>query len=359
MRSLARLALAALLLVAAALGTLSLALSRYMKSDAARAKLETAAEQGLGREVGYADLELGLFPPSLVVVRPRVAGPTPQAPPALEAEKVALRLALAPLLSRKLLIESLVVEGAELRLVRTKDGIELLEVPESPVPARPREPREARFEAGEGFSFGLRSLDLRDAKLLFDDRTLSPPVSWNLSDVDLRLRGVAPNEPFDVELECEMAGGGRLSGRGSASLDARIDLEFELDAIPLHPVAPYFGDAVQLSGTLSGKLTARGDAGDRDPLGFDLVLHDADIRFDELALSGRTAVKGELSGGLEAPTGRFEADATQAKLRFGGVYSRPPGHPKTIKGRLVTRPNGRLGVEDLQVKVEKPEADGF
>ena len=132
MRILARLALAALVLVAAALGALAIALPRYVKSDAVRAKLEAAAEQGLGREVRYADLDVGLFPPSLVVLGPRVAGPTPQAPPALEAEEVALELALAPLLARKLVIDSLVVEGAKLRLVRTKDGVELPVPPEPP-----------------------------------------------------------------------------------------------------------------------------------------------------------------------------------------------------------------------------------
>ena len=125
MRSLAQLALAALVLVAAALGALAIALPRYVRSDAVRAKLEAAAEQGLGREVGYADLDVGLFPPSLVVVGLFVAGPTPQAPPALEAEEVALRLALAPLLARTVVIDSLVARGAKLRLVRSAEGVEV------------------------------------------------------------------------------------------------------------------------------------------------------------------------------------------------------------------------------------------
>jgi autotransporter translocation and assembly factor TamB len=161
-----------------------------------------------------------------------------------------------------------------------------------------------------------------------------------------------------VEIEVEMAGGGRLSGRGSASLEARIDLEFELDAFPVDPVAPYLGDAAQLAGTLSGKVSARGDAADPDPLGFDLVLSDGDVRFDELTLIGRVAIRGEIHGGLEAPTGRFEADATQAELRFGEVYAKPPGWPKTIQGRLVTRPDGRFDIEELKVEVRNVEAHG-
>jgi hypothetical protein len=352
MRILARLGLAALVLVAAALGALAIALPRYVKSEALRARVESAGEEALEREVRYADLDVGLFPPSLVVVGLFVAGPTPQAPPALEAEKVALQLALAPLLGRTVVIDSLVAEGAKLRLVRTAEGVEV------PLPPGGPDPREVPVEEGGGFSFAVREVELPDAKLIFEDRAVSPPVTWELSDVGVRLRGHAPDEPFDVEVKVEMAGGGRLSGQGSVGRDGQIDLGLELDAFPVDLVGHYLGDTAQLAGTLSGKLTARGDAADPDPLGFDLVLSDGDVRFDDLVLIGRAAIQGEISGGLRAPIGRFEADATQAELRFGEVFAKPPGRPATIKGRLVTKPDGRLGVDDLQVKVENVEAHG-
>jgi hypothetical protein len=351
-RILARLALAALVLVAVALGALAVALPRYVKSEAVRARVESAAEQALEREVRYADLEVGLFPPSLVVVGLFVAGPTPQAAPALEAEEVALRLALAPLLARTVVIDSLVTRGAKLRLVRTAEGVEM------PLPPSGPDPREAPVEEGGGFSFAVREVKLPDATLIFEDRAVSPAVTWELSRVEMRVRTDSADDPLDIELAVEMRGGGRLAGQGSAGRDGQIALEFELDAFPVDPVAPYLGDAAELAGTLTGKLTARGDAGDPDSLGFDLVLRDGKVRFDELALVGEAAVKGEISGGLGAPTGRFEADATQAELRFGEVFAKPPGRPARIEGRLVTRPDGRLGVDDLRVEVEKLEAHG-
>ncbi len=352
MRILARLALAALVLVAAALVALAIALPRYVKSDAVRARVESAAEEALEREVRYADLDVGLFPPSLVVVGLFVAGPTPQAPPALEAEEVALRLALAPLLARTVVIDSLVARGVKLRLVRSAEGVEVA------LPPSPPDPREAPVEEGGGFSFAVREVELPDAKLIFEDRAVSPPVTWELSDVVMRVRGNSPDEPFDVELAVEMRGGGRLSGQGSVGRDGQIDLELELDAFPVDLVGNYLGDTAELAGTLTGKLTARGDAGNPDPLGFDLVLRDGNVRFDELTLLGQVAVKGELTGGLRAPTGRLEADATQAEVRFGGVFDKPLGRPATIEGRLVTRPDGRLGVDDLRVKVENLEGHG-
>jgi hypothetical protein len=349
---LARLALAALALVAAALAALAIALPRYVKSDAVRARVESAAEEALERKVRYAGLDVGFFPLSLVVLGPRVAGPTPQAPPALEADEIALRLALAPLRNRTVVIDSLVTRGAKLRLVRSAEGVEVA------LPPSPPDPREEPVEEGGGFSFAVREVELPDAKLIFEDRTVSPPVTWELSDVGMRLRGHSPHEPFDVELAVEMRGGGRLSGQGRVGRDGQIDLEVELDAFPVDPVAPYLGDTAELAGTLSGTLTARGDAANPDPLGFDLVLRDGDVRFDELAIVGQVAIQGELTGGLRAPTGRFEADATQAEVRFGEVFAKPPGRRATIRGRLVARPDGRLGVDDLQVKVENVEAHG-
>jgi hypothetical protein len=304
--------------------------------------------------VSYADLDVGLLPLSLVVAEPRVAGPTPQAPPALEAERLALEVAFAPLLNRKLVIDSLVIDGARLRLVRSKDGLEL------PVPPRVSEPREVRPEEDEGmgFSFAIGSLELRGARLLFDDQAVSPPVTWRLSGVDARFRGISRDAPFDLEIEVEMAGGGRLSGGGSVGFDARVALDFELDAFPVDPLTPYLGGVAELAGTLTGTLSAHGGAGDPDPLAFDVVLHDGQVRVDETTLLGRVAIRGEVSSLLGAPTGHFRADATQAEVRFAELFAKPPGRPATVTGRLVTRPDGRLGVEDLHVKVEKVEGHG-
>ena len=120
MRILAGLVLAALVLFAAALAALAIALPRYVKSEAVRARVESGAEEALEREVRYADLDVGFFPLSLVVLGPRVAGPTPQAPPALEADEIELRVALAPLLDRTVVIDSLVTRGAKLRLVAAR-----------------------------------------------------------------------------------------------------------------------------------------------------------------------------------------------------------------------------------------------
>ena len=66
---------------------------------------------------------------ALLVMRPPPETGTPgadaSAPALVRADYVALRVALAPLLSRTVVVDSLVVEGANLRLVQTADGIDL------------------------------------------------------------------------------------------------------------------------------------------------------------------------------------------------------------------------------------------
>ena len=77
-------------------------LPRVIASDAARARIESAAEAALGRALRYERLDFGLLPPSLVVVAPVIAGATPEAPPLAEARRVSLRVALLPLFARRL-----------------------------------------------------------------------------------------------------------------------------------------------------------------------------------------------------------------------------------------------------------------
>ncbi len=110
MRLLVRAALVLTLILVLAVGALAVLMPRIVKSDAVRERIETAARDAVGREVRYEDLDFGLFPPSLLVVGPSVAGPTPKHAPLLEAEELALRVALLPLLARTVVVDSLVLE---------------------------------------------------------------------------------------------------------------------------------------------------------------------------------------------------------------------------------------------------------
>jgi hypothetical protein len=351
----ARLLTAFLGLLVAALVVVAVALDRYVASEAMRARVTAAVAQALEREVRYGELELGLLPPSLVVREAFVAGATPEDAPLLEAEKVALQVALVPLLARVVLVDSLRVDGARLRLVRSGDGLVL------PLPAgAPSEPGEEAPSGG--MDFAIREIELRDARIALEDRQVSPPVSWELTQVDLRVRGESLDAPLQVEIEVESAGGGRIRGGGTAELDGQVELAFEFEGFPLTPITPYlyaaFAGGAGFAGSVSGTVTHRGPIARPDTLGFNIELRDANVGFREFSLRGQVALEGEVSGGVEAPTGHFEADATRAELRYGEVFVKPPGRPATVKGRIVTTPDGRLDLDDLEVKIQNAEARG-
>jgi uncharacterized protein involved in outer membrane biogenesis len=121
--------IAAVALVLVGVGVaLALLLPGVLASDALRGQIQTAADGALGREVRFAELEFGLFPPTLLALDVAVAGASAQAPPLVEAERVAL----LPLLSRTVWVDSFVVHGATAHLVRSEDGIQL----PRPSPAR-------------------------------------------------------------------------------------------------------------------------------------------------------------------------------------------------------------------------------
>ena len=340
-------------LAALALGAALLLLPRVIASDAARARIESAAEAALGRALRYQRLDFGLLPPSLVVVAPVIAGATPEEPPFAEARRVSLRVALLPLLTRRLLIDGLVVDGATLRLRRTAAGLEL------PRPAERdgttgAEP--ATGAAGELPPLGVRMLTLRHTTLILEDAAAQPPVTWELRELRAKLRGESLEAPLRVEASFELASGGRATARGTVTLAGEVDLDLALEEIALAPAASYLGDGVRFAGTVSGEVELEGPARSPGRIAARLALRDADVRFDEIALRGRLRLEADLAGGADAPSGRFDIDATDAELVYGGAFRKPAGTSATISGRIVSGPDGVLGFDDLKLRVKDLDA---
>ena len=350
MRLLVRAALALTLLFVLAVGALAVLMPRIVKSDAVRERIETAARDAVGREVRYEDLDFGLFPPSLLVVGPTVAGPTPKHAPLLEAEELALRVALLPLLARTLVVDSLVVERATVRLVRTRSGIELPR-------ARPA-PDGAAAEEDAPVALALHGFALRDATFFIDDRSVEPAVAWELREVNARARGRALDEPFDFEVSLRLASGGRLTARGEATLGGAIDVEVDLDAVALAPAAPYLDPGSSVAGQLTGKISAEGPAADLSAIKADVEIRDGDFALDAVAVRGRVTLRAEVTGGVASPSGSFDLDATDAELRYGEAFTKPPGTSATVRGRIVSDPDGTIGVDDVELRIGSAEAGG-
>jgi hypothetical protein len=193
MRTPQRVAAAVALLLVAAAVVLALLLPLAIASDVARDAIQSAARTALARDVRYGELDLGLFPPLLVMRSVAVAADSAQAPPLLEAERVTLRLAELPLRTRTLRIEATVADGR--------------------------------------------------------------------------------------------------------------------------------------------------------------------IQLDDMTLRGPFEIAAELRGGLAAPRGRFDIDATDAEIRYAEMFTKPPGDSATVTGRIVTGSDGTPEVDDVHLKIRNFEAE--
>jgi AsmA protein len=351
MRLILRLAIALGVLFVLALVGLAVALPRLASNEAVRARLQATAREATGQEVGWTELAFGLLPPRLVVHRPTVSEPGSAGPPRLEAEKVDLRLALLPLLTRTVVIDSLVLDGVTLRVVRKPEGIEL------PIAPPEGAPTEAAPEPAESpVRLAIREVRLQQSRVILEDRAVQPAVTWDLGDVDLSARGDSLDGPIDVDLSGSLASGGALRVTGSVTMDADVDLDLRVDALALGPAAPYLGPGQRVAGQLSGNVRASGPAASPTRLTAQLALADGQVEAMDVILKGAVSLRAELEGGLESPTGNFEVDATDAELAYGEAFKKPRGKQARVAGRLVPAADGGLAVDDVRLQLANLDA---
>lgn len=361
MKWLVRIAAGAALLVLLAIGAALLVLPRLLEGEEVRARIAQAARDATGREVAYRTLELGLLPPSLRALDTRVSGAAEGDPPFVEAREIALRVALLPLVFRTVVVDSLSIEGATLRLVRGADGLEL-----PGPPPRGSEPA-AGAEAGgadtgsapaSSVSLAVRSVRLSDTTLQLVDRQVKPAVTWELREIEARATGRSLDAPVDLEIRGALASGGRIALDGTATLAGDLDLEADLDDVVLDPLAPYLGPDLELRGRLAGSASVSGAAASPAKLAADL--HGSEVRFrrGDVALRGAVDVKADLADPAGAADGRFEVDATGAELEVGGGFTKPAGTPATVSGRIAKGEGGGLAFEDVKLLIRNFEAKG-
>jgi len=346
MRLVRRVLLAVLAVVLVAGAALALWLPRYVASPRFDARLRAAASSAIGREVGWRALSVGLIPPRVIASDAHVgAGEAP----ALQAERVELRLALLPLLSRTLLADSLALDGLSLQLVRDTAGIEWGEPAAAPAAASGEPRSESR-----GLALAVRSLRVGSARIAFTDRTVAPPASIGLTDVAATARSAGPGAPVDLELAGHVSAGGELRGAGQLQPSGPLDLTLTLEDVGLAPFAPWLGRSLRLGGSASGQLRARGPWRTPDRLDAELHVGDADLQVGEVGLRGPV----DAHAMLEHEQGSFSIDATRAELVYGGAFRKPPGAPATADGRFAPQPDGRLGVEAVKLSIKNMGGEG-
>lgn len=347
-RSLAAVAVLGVVAVIAA----ALLLPRLLAGDSLRERFAGAAEDALGRDVDYRALGFDLFPPMVVVEGIRVAGETLESPPLLASERLSLGFSLLPLLARTLVVDSLSLRGVTGRLIRTDAGFAISSGGAGTTAAGSA--ADASPPVGgraAGLELAVASLDVDDASLVLEDRSVSPAVTWELRELSARARGTAADEPVGFDFDFVFASGGRVHGEGEASLAGAVEGTLAFDDVAVAPLRAYVDAGSKLAGRLSGTAVASGPVAKLASLKVEATLADGRFQLDDMTIVGPAKLAAALHGPPTALRGTFAIDVTDAEVRYGGMFTKPPGDAATVEGRLVDGAGGATAIDDVRIKV--------
>jgi len=357
MRIVIRVLAGLVVLIVLAGAALLLGLPSLLGSDAVRARIEDAGSDATGRTVRYAELGVGLFPPRVVIREPqllvREGGET-----LFAAKGVSLVVELGPLLKRKLVVESVVVEGATTRLLLTADGlVHPFRAPEEEEPPEVREPSDPNLERDEreDLRLELRRIVLRDSRVVLEDQTLAAPAVLEFRELEGHAEGETMGDRLDFELAGALAAGGRFRATGRRE-SKNLTVDVELDRVEIGAMASYLQRGQRASGAASGSMALVRNDGEPTRLSLDLVVDEGEIAAEDLDLQGRFRLKANLEEGEDRTEGTFEVDATDATIRYGSGFAKPPGQAATARGRLIPGEGG-IRLEDTEIKIRNFEAE--
>ena len=323
-----------------------------------RHHIEQAVEEQTGRSFEIeGELSLSVFPwLGLEVGRMRLGNPPDFGDqPFAEIGSAAVGARLMPLLSRRLEVSTLRLDGLRVHLVQLEDGRnnwdDLGEGAEEPAVERPADETTFRLERVEG-------LRLTDALLRFEDRVEGSVVEIAVPRVSTG--EIVPGRPITVEAEAALAldeGRTRLDTELVATLLAGAGPSADIDGLRLRFEAS--GPEVP-AGTQSGELRA-------DSVALDFGAQTLAIPAWRLDLAG-LRISGEVSGSsiVDAPAfeGRLEIAEFTPRDLLQRLGEDPPvtADPAALgRASLQTRFRGttdEFSLEDLRGVLDDTVASG-
>lgn len=340
-----------------ALAVVAIVLPRVTSSPEVQTKIKTAARDAMGREVAFEDLSFGLLPPKLIVKSVLIAGETPEAEPLLEATEIDLQVALLPLLSRAVVVNSLVIDGATIHLVRDKKGLRL---PGKPKAAAEKPSDTAKSGAPMGLALAVRNLQFKNMTLIFDDRSLAKPVIWTIRDLGLQASLGMKDKDWFVDFALKaFLNDGSIAGKGRAVSSGEINVNLGLSAIDLAPFSAYLARGQKLAGIARGKLAVVGEKTGIEQITLDLTVEKSAFQFNDVGLKGVLTVRTDLKGVPPKGEGTVFVDATKAAVSYANSFRKPSGTDAKLEGRLVPSEAGTFAfaIDNLKLHTLKLQGD--
>ena len=329
----------ALLLIAVAV-----ALSLF-DTEKLRGPLQTQASAALGREVTLGKIALALFPlPAVKIDDVRIAGPKPSDPPLADVAEIRLRVALLPLLAKKVVLRALELDKPRIDVPFDKEGKPILPKPggaAAPAPGAKGEkgeaakPESAKAEGAKppaaaepaGLALAVDRIAIHDA-----DVTAGP---WKVERANIEGRlALDGTGTFKYSLNLPGLGSlrnGELELAKILSAAPQIDARGEF-ATDLADVRKRFALAQEITGKASGEYAIGLSGSELRSASASLDIPDIGVR------SGNLVIAGPASG--HAVLGEsFSFDLTEARVEQSGLFAKPKHTPLSVTGKLGKDPS--------------------
>src|SRR5271157_1186970 len=225
-----KLAIVVIVLVAI-LVVVALALPHLIDVNQYRGQIQTQLQQRLNRPVQLGEMSLGVFP-LRVAVKDVTIGDDPSfhsSVPFAQVGELDVSIALLPLLSKNIEVDSLELKQAKIEIIRNAQGVWNFSTagsgpaagpaqpaqPSQPQPSVKPAPAQAAPPPSGGFSLG--ELKIKDSQIAITD--YQKHQSRAVYDhIDLTLKDYAPGKPFSIDAAARLPGGGsqtlQLTGDG-------------------------------------------------------------------------------------------------------------------------------------------------
>ncbi|MEJ2534331.1 MAG: DUF748 domain-containing protein, partial [Gammaproteobacteria bacterium] len=227
--------------------------------------------------------------------------------------------------------QSLTIEGLTVDAALEADGsISLLRLlPATEASEDTGAPAEGASDDGGNagaWQVALDRLELPDARIALEDRTLSPALALSLDPLRLLVTGLdnQPDTAMPLELDLDLSSGGSVAYRGEVTAlpDPRTSGKIELAGIDLKVIQPYLERYARVR-IDSGALDLQADLvhGPEQPLQLQGALGLAELEVADTAQNER------LLGWSALALDRFEADLAEqrvatSELEFTGLFGR-------------------------------------
>ena len=325
--------------IAAVLGVLLVILSGvalyFFDPETLRAPLQLQAAAALGRDVTLGQISLALFPLPAVRIRDiHIAGVKPADAAFAEISELRLRVAILPLLARKVVLRALEIDSPRINIPFDKDGKAILPEPArtpSESDAKSRQSDAERLDEGAtapaGFALAVDRIAIAGARIqagpwLVENADLSGRVSLDGTGAfsfALDVPGLA--ELRNGELE--------LSGLRGPALAITAQSEFSADLAALRE---RFALSPEISGRARGEFAFELADSALSAANANVDVPDLLVRSGDLVVSGPTrahAVLGE----------SYSLDLSDARVEKTGVFAKPKRTPLSVTGTLGREPN--------------------